>query len=268
MDLSTHRTFAAAAQAFLATHDGLGHAWDECRRDPPFGGCLRIPARDDRGFDLETHCDTGEITIFVASGGVHFHMPTTTPAEIDEALAFVHDLLSPRVRLRIWYAGRSPYRWRLEVFDGGIWRGRSAGVLLLFNYVGERSSVTLQNRHLSARAPADAGTGTGADESPDPAPAADLRGLLRRDGVALAGFGALHFLLNPPGTAWSGVLLATALANLALTVRPMFVINAMVATTAGLLNLSSPSIGHKVLAVVEFAWAFGALVRFGTAEDD
>jgi len=150
MDWVKDSVFVSAARAFLARHDGLVHEWDRCTWTPPHRECLRIPALDEDGFDLEVHPDPEEVTIFVG-GGVHFHTDASTPEEIDESLAFLHDLLSPGVRLHVRYAGGSPYRWRLEVFDGEKWRARKMGALLIFNFLGRRSTRTLQNRHLPAR---------------------------------------------------------------------------------------------------------------------
>jgi hypothetical protein len=55
MDEVAPSSFETAARAFLAAHAGLAHAWGQCRSTPPRAGCLRVPARDERGFDLEVH---------------------------------------------------------------------------------------------------------------------------------------------------------------------------------------------------------------------
>ena len=148
-ELSTH--FESKARVILAKYPEIRHEWRAPER--PAILHLKFPRVTDSGFDIDVQ--VFPVQIFVYAGGAETQLSITRerPAEVivQEALGLVRDLLSPAMRLRVWFASGQPYKWATEYEASGRWRRDSQVSLLFYNYFGKRTVWVHQNTVLPAR---------------------------------------------------------------------------------------------------------------------
>jgi hypothetical protein len=125
----------AAVQALLRRYPQL--KYDASATD------LLIHPPDANGFGVGLRSHAGRYRV-ICDG---WHEDFTDLAAATECLLLA---LSPRARLEVWYRGRTPYRWQLQVAEGGAWRGLTSFRSLLFPYWRAARKVYLQNRPLEA----------------------------------------------------------------------------------------------------------------------
>lgn len=106
---------------------------------------LVFPASGASGYDVEVYASEESITVYADVAHLAIDDPSDARGRVQEALALVQDLRSPRTRLRIHFAGGQPYRWTVEEFEDGEWKGSFLTGLLFWNYFGRRSQVIRQN---------------------------------------------------------------------------------------------------------------------------
>jgi len=107
---------------------------------------LQFPAQDADGFDVEIHASPNCLVVYADAAHSEVEDPPELQERVREALRWVQDLLSPRTRLRIQFAGSAPYRWSVEVFEDGKWKVVFLTGLLFWNFFGRRHEVIRQNR--------------------------------------------------------------------------------------------------------------------------
>ena len=149
MDLLIPQTFERLANEALSKERGLIHRWE--------GSSLRrrrlvLPRQCEDGFEVAAVAETYGLYAFAE--GWHsgaWDTPGLTPESlVVDFLGFLRTLLSPDARLDVHYAGRTRSKWIMHYRDESGWQADTTGVLI-FNYFGKRTVVTLQNTVLPPR---------------------------------------------------------------------------------------------------------------------
>lgn len=143
------RAFVAEAKRLFSTYEDISHTWvigddeDECT--------LLVPKSSDQGFDVFFDLCAEEVVVYC--GAFHEHYPVEGDVEEFAAhcVGMLYDLLSPIMRLKEYKAGETPYKWTLEMDQGGKWQAEGTTALLFYNYLAKRNESILQNRHLAPR---------------------------------------------------------------------------------------------------------------------
>ena len=142
--------FRQRAGEVLSLHSELSHRWKE--DSSTRGATLLFPKQQPGGFDVLVSAHEEQLTVSTEGAHVHFDRADQEPEQIvEDALGLVRDLLSPDMRVRELHAGRTPYRWFIEAFDGETWRVEHVTGLLFWNYFGHRSEQIYQNDVLPGR---------------------------------------------------------------------------------------------------------------------
>jgi len=142
-------TFRQEAQKCIDSENGLEHIWDQCEIGSTC--CLRFPPKDLNGFEVEVHVDSNGIVVFGQGSHIHFDEDGDPNMKVKNALALVRDMLSKNMKIVEYWAGKSPYKWKLQLFDGTKWQTEDHMCLFVFNYFGRRSKKILQNTQLPPR---------------------------------------------------------------------------------------------------------------------
>lgn len=113
---------------------------------------LCFAPQDDDGFSVEVEACDGEV--FIHTAGVDsyaFPLDDDATDLVAEVLGVVRDLLSPHMRLRVLSAGRTPYKFIIESWNGTSWEPEQQTTSLVFNYLARRSERIYVNRQLPGR---------------------------------------------------------------------------------------------------------------------
>jgi hypothetical protein len=142
--------FESHARDVLAQENRLQHEW----QTSPDKSTLIIPRANETGFTIEARAET--YGLYASAEGWHsgaweFTSRSESSEKLcSEFLGFIRTLLSRDAWLEVRYAGRTPYKWIITYEVEGGTESESMG-LLLFNYLGRRSTRILQNEHLPPR---------------------------------------------------------------------------------------------------------------------
>jgi len=144
------QTFGKIARDLLSYHPEINHHWI-IRNE--HNCSLKIPKTSSNGFDVNVDVSPHEIKVFTEGAHRHFDFVDGQKEEdlVHAVLGLVRDLLSPHMRLRILLAGKQSYRWQMEVYQNGKWQTEETTGLLLWNFLGKRSEIILQNELLPGR---------------------------------------------------------------------------------------------------------------------
>jgi hypothetical protein len=107
---------------------------------------LRFPTRSAEGFDVEIHASEDTLTVYADVAHLEIDEPTDAVERVREGLKLVQDLLSSRMRLKVWFAGNSAYRWGVEKIEQDQWKPVFLTGLLFWNYFGRRRQEIRQNQ--------------------------------------------------------------------------------------------------------------------------
>lgn len=113
---------------------------------------LCFAPQDDDGFSVEVEAYDGEVFIHTAGVDSYTFPLNDDPTDVVmEVFGVVRDLLSPHMRLRVLSAGRTPYKFIVESWNGTTWEAEQKTASLAFNYLARRSERIYVNRHLPGR---------------------------------------------------------------------------------------------------------------------
>jgi hypothetical protein len=142
--------FRRLADERLLQSPGVAHEWSTSSNRI----VLLLPPSSPEGFEVRVECES--YGLYVHAEGWHgapfgLGSLTVTPeATAENCLGFVRTLLSADSSLTVRYAGAKPFKWVLSyATDSGVEREEMG--LLVFNYLGRRSTRTLQNGQLPTR---------------------------------------------------------------------------------------------------------------------
>src|SRR5262245_26808295 len=112
--------FVRQAGEILGRYPDLVHRWEEDNRSRS----LVFPASEATGFDVRASVSEQEIVVFAKGAHRHFDSSAGSDAEAvaSQALGLIRDLLSPGMRVREFSAGRSAYRWAMEIATPNGWK--------------------------------------------------------------------------------------------------------------------------------------------------
>jgi hypothetical protein len=150
MDAQFANEFYGRARQLLLNHPRVRHKW---KREPE-RAFLEIPAARSDGFDVRVNAgpEGGNVLVdrSVVVGFSILESYDSVEEVADRIVAFIEDLLSPSMRLRIQYRGRRPSRWILEK-EGrlGAWERVGSQRAIWYNWFGQASERVFQNRQLA-----------------------------------------------------------------------------------------------------------------------
>lgn len=141
--------FIRGTNKFFKIYSQLEHSWGLIEGAEL--EVLEIPSSDENGFDI--FCVLEDDQIIISSGGHHDHYDLEGDEYdfVNHILGLVYDLLSPVMRLKEYRAGKSGYKWELEMLENGAWETKSSSQLLFYNYFARKSVKIYQNTQLPLR---------------------------------------------------------------------------------------------------------------------
>ena len=150
--------FFKYAKSVISEYPELNHSWEiegeTYKLDFPVsleeGFGVHVAFDDHAGMiftDIALHFDFNFETGFLWEMGSY----STIKPVPESLMKFVLDLLSPKIRVREYIAGKSGYKWDLECLEEGNWQRLHTMSLIFWNYFGKRSQKIYQNSILPNR---------------------------------------------------------------------------------------------------------------------
>ena len=148
MSGSSKDRFYDLACQLMAEHPLVPYSTAETSRSRS----LRFEPQDDDGFAVEVEAHDGEVLIHTAGIDSYTFPLDEDPADVvTDVFSVVRDLLSPHMRLRAISAGKTPYKFIVESWNGTSWDSEHTTTSLAFNYFAKRTERIYINRHLPGR---------------------------------------------------------------------------------------------------------------------
>jgi len=141
--------FINSSEKFFQAYPQVEHSWSVITGAEL--EVLEIPSRSEIGFEIT--CVIEDAQIVISSGGHHDHYEVEGDEEdfVNHLFGLIYDLLTPVMRLKEYRAGKSGYKWELELLENGGWKTESCSGLLFYNYFARKSVKIYQNKQLPVR---------------------------------------------------------------------------------------------------------------------
>jgi len=141
--------FLEGAKRFFETYSEIEHHWSI--NEGSDYSLLEIPADSEDGFEITCVVEETQVVMSYAGHHDHFELEDTPEEFVSYLLGFIYDLLSPSKRIKEYRAGKTGYKWSLEMLENGKWVAESTSALIFYNYFASKSVKVSQNHQLPMR---------------------------------------------------------------------------------------------------------------------
>lgn len=113
---------------------------------------LEIPKLNDEGFDISVVADEKEVSVFTEYiAHDHFSSDESHEDSSYQALGLVRDLLTPKMRIKVFEVGGKAYRSDMEIQHDGSWRRANTTTLFAFTLFRKKTVKYFSNDRLPNR---------------------------------------------------------------------------------------------------------------------
>jgi len=144
------KKFKEIAEAIIAEEKERTSDWRLTEKE----GCveLDIPKLSEKGFDVSAVADEREVSVYTEYiAHDHFSSEDNHEECSYQALGLVRDLLTPKMRIKVFEVGGKDYRADMEIQHDGSWRRASTTALFAFTLFRKKTIKYFSNERLSER---------------------------------------------------------------------------------------------------------------------